>query len=289
MTKIIALDAGHGLKTAGKQTLNGKRGVIKEWTLNDKVRDFIVECLKDYDVKFIFPDNNEGNVDESLASRVNAYVKCGADVMVSIHHNAYQSKWGTHTGVEIWTDKGPTTKDTALAKAIYKYLPGNTGLRGRGIKAQDWAVINQDRIPAVLVEGGFMDSSIDYNVITSTEGQKAYAKAVAQGLIDFLCLKKKETEEQKHARLVKENAKQYGMKVPTSIKKGQKFWISRYATFYGGAHLGKPISEEVLEATTSYTAAKGTLLKQKYKGKTYKFVLAKEINSYVRLDDIMVK
>ena len=77
MTKIIALDAGHGLKTAGKQTLNGKRGVIKEWTLNDKVRDYVVEFLKDYDVKFIFPDNNEGNVDESLASRVNAtYAGC---------------------------------------------------------------------------------------------------------------------------------------------------------------------------------------------------------------------
>jgi hypothetical protein len=209
--------------------------------------------------------------------------------MVSIHHNAFESKWGKHTGVEVWTDKGPTTKDAALAKAIYKYLPEYTGLRGRGIKAQDWAVINQDRIPAVLCESGFMDSSIDYPVITSEEGQRGYAKAIAQGLIDFLSLKKKETEEQKHQRLVRENAKEYGMKVPTLIKKGQKFWISRYATFYGGAHLGKPISEKVLKATTSYTAAKGTLLKQKYKGKTYKFVLAKEINSYVRLDDIMVK
>mgnify|MGYP003293408361 CR=1 FL=1 len=52
--KIIVLDAGHGLYTAGKQTPDG----IKEWTLNDKVRDKVVELLQDYEVGFIFTDNN---------------------------------------------------------------------------------------------------------------------------------------------------------------------------------------------------------------------------------------
>ena len=37
----IALDAGHGLKTAGKQTPDG----IKEWTLNDSVCDYITAIL----------------------------------------------------------------------------------------------------------------------------------------------------------------------------------------------------------------------------------------------------
>lgn len=188
MTKKIALDAGHGLKTAGKETPTG----IKEWTLNDKVRDKVVEMLKDYDCEFVFPDNNEGSVDESLADRWNRYMNAGVDVVVSIHHNAYTGKWNTATGVEVWTDKGPTAKDTELAKAIYKNLPKYTGLVGRGIKAENWAIINQDRIPAVLVEGGFMDGKKDYNVIISDQGQTGYAKAVAEGLIEFLDLKKKE-------------------------------------------------------------------------------------------------
>ena len=55
----IALDAGHGLKTAGKQTPDG----IKEWELNDKVRDKVVEKLKGYNVEIICTDNDEGNVD----------------------------------------------------------------------------------------------------------------------------------------------------------------------------------------------------------------------------------
>lgn len=183
----IGLDAGHGLKTAGKQTPDG----IKEWTLNDKVRDKVVAILKDYDVEIIHTDNNEGNKDEHLSMRRSTYVDDRVDAFVSIHFNAYNGKWNKATGVEIFVDKKHTSKDMDLAKAIYKNLPGYMGLKGRGIKKEDWTVINQNKIPAVLVEGGFMDSIIDHPVITSEKGQDAYARAVAEGLIEFLGLKKK--------------------------------------------------------------------------------------------------
>ena len=190
MTIKIALDAGHGLHTKGKQTPTG----IKEWSLNDDVRDLVVEKLEDYDVEFIFPDKNEGKTDESLASRKSYYINKGADVMVSIHHNAFTAKWNKATGVEVWTDKNNTASDMKLAKCIYSRLPKYTGLKGRGIKKENWAVINQNKIPAVLIEGGFMDSTIDYKVLTSEAGKDAYAKAVAEGLVEFLGLKKKTTE-----------------------------------------------------------------------------------------------
>lgn len=186
--KTIALDAGHGLKTAGKQTPDG----IKEWTLNDKVRDKVVDMLKDYDVEFVFPDNNEGNVDEGLISRRTMYVNQKVDAAVSIHHNAYTGDWNNATGVETYVDNRATTADMKLAKCIQTRLVANTGMKDRGIKKADWTVIFQNAIPAVLVEGGFMDGKNDYPYITSDEGQTAYAKAVAEGLIEFLGLTKKE-------------------------------------------------------------------------------------------------
>lgn len=193
--KLIGLDAGHGLKTAGKQTPDG----IKEWTLNDKVRDKIVAILNDYDVKIINVDNDEGMVDESLSSRINAYLNANVDAFVSIHHNAYTGNWNGATGVEIYTDRNCTAKDTELANAIYEKLPAYTGLKGRGIKKANFAVINQNKIPAVLVEGGFMDGTHDYKIITSEAGQDGYAKAVAEGLIKFLNLTKKVVETPKPA------------------------------------------------------------------------------------------
>lgn len=189
MSIKIALDCGHGLNTAGKQTPDG----IKEWSLNDKVRDKIVAILSGYDCEIIHTDNDEGNVDESLTSRVNKYVNAKADAFVSIHHNAYKANWSEATGVEVYTDLNPTAKDVQLATMIYNRLVSNTGLRGRGIKKAAFTVINQNTIPAVLCEGGFMDGTNDYKIITSDAGQTAYAKAVAEGLIEFLGLSKKQT------------------------------------------------------------------------------------------------
>lgn len=187
----IGLDAGHGLYTAGKQTPDG----IKEWSLNDKVRDKVVGILADYDCEFVHVDNNEGNTDESLANRVSKYLSAGVEVFVSLHHNAYTGTWNKATGVEVWVDRNATADDMRLAECIYKKLVEYTGLPGRGIKKENFTVINQNKIPAVLIEGGFMDSSNDYKVITSDAGQAAYAKAVAEGLIEYLNLKKKTNKE----------------------------------------------------------------------------------------------
>lgn len=190
MSKVIALDAGHGMGTSGKQTPDG----IKEWELNDKVRDKVVEKLSPYDVKFIFPDNNEGKKDESLSSRKSMYIKGRASAAVSLHHNALKNKFNSVTGVEVFVDNNATERDLELANLIYKKLVEYTGLKGRGIKRANFTVICQNQVPAVLVEGGFMDGKNDYKVITSDKGQDAYARAVAESLIEFCKLKKKETE-----------------------------------------------------------------------------------------------
>lgn len=183
----IGLDCGHSIKTKGKQTPDG----IKEWDLNNQVRKRVVEILKDYDVKIIHTDNNEGYKDETLSSRLARYKTEKVDAFVSIHHNAFGDDWSNATGVEIYVDKRATSKDMKLAKCIYNRLVKYTGLKGRGIKKENFYVINQNTIPAILVEGGFMNGRNDYKIITSDSGQTAYAKAVAEGLIEFLKLKKK--------------------------------------------------------------------------------------------------
>ena len=74
---------------------------------------------------------------------------------------------------------------------IYQKMTTYIGLKGRGVKRANFQIINQNKVPAVLVEGGFMDSTIDYKIITSDEGQTNYAKAVAESLIEFCKLQRK--------------------------------------------------------------------------------------------------
>lgn len=196
MSVKIGLDAGHGLKTAGKQTPDG----IKEWSLNDSVCDKVERNLADYDCVIIRTDNDEGQTDEGLTTRRTTYINQGVAAFVSVHHNAFTGNWNSATGVEVYTDKNPISGDVRLAEAIYSRLVANTGMKGRGIKQANWTVINQNKVPAVLCEGGFMDGTNDYAYITSDAGQEAYAKAVSDGLVAFLGLQKKTaTEAQKPA------------------------------------------------------------------------------------------
>lgn len=226
----IGLDAGHGLHTAGKQTPTG----IKEWTLNDSVRDKVVDMLKDYDVEFVNVDNDEGEIDEGLSSRVAKYKNAGVAAFVSIHHNAYTGTWNGATGVETYTDRKYTEADEKLAKCVHPRLVKYTGLTDRGIKRANFAVINQNAVPAILVEGGFMDGTEDYKVITSNAGQTAYAKAVAEGLIEFLNLQKKETTTQASTQptvqpTVQAPATNATIKVGdvVSIKAGSKYYTGQ--------------------------------------------------------------
>lgn len=186
----IALDAGHGLNTAGKQTPDG----VREWKLNDRVAYFLAEYLKGYATTFRV-DDTTGKTDVALNARRNNAVNKGANLLISIHHNAYNGKWNDVTGVEVYrhtlySHKQAKELTSKLAEAISK----ETGLKNRGAKRALFGVIATSKIPCILCEGGFMDSRNDNKVITSEEGQKAYAKAVADTIISYYGLKVAETK-----------------------------------------------------------------------------------------------
>ena len=184
MAKVLVLDAGHGLNTSGKQTMNGSKGVIKEWTLNNNVCNKIQAILKDYDVTIYRTDDTTGKTDISLSERVKRCNNYNPHLFVSIHHNA-----GGGTGTEVyWHTKG-TAEDKKVASVLAPKLASKCGMRNRGVKQASFAVLGC-KPTAILVEGGFMDTVADYEIITSDKGQQAYAEAVAESIIEYLGLKK---------------------------------------------------------------------------------------------------
>lgn len=188
-TPILVLDAGHGLKTPGKQTMNGKYGIIKEWELNNKVLLFILEYLKDYAITIYRTDDPTGKTDIALLERVKRCNAYGPVLFISIHHNA-----GGGTGIEVyWHTKG-TQEDKKIAEIVAPRLAAETGLKNRGVKQEAWTVLSC-KATAILVEGGFMDTKSDYEYMCSEKGQRAYAKAIADSVIQYLSLEKKFIEQ----------------------------------------------------------------------------------------------
>ena len=182
--KKLVLDAGHGYNTSGKRTKATLGKQYREWSLNNAVCNYIAQYLKDYNVTIYRTDDTSGATDVSLSRRVSKTNAINPDLFISIHHNA-----GGGTGTEVYMHTYGTSEDNKVANIIAPKLARNTGLRNRGVKKNIFAVLTC-RATAVLVEGGFMDTANDYKVITSVAGQQAYARAIADSVIQYLGLTK---------------------------------------------------------------------------------------------------
>lgn len=189
MSKKIVIDCGHG----GNGSTQGKRSsvtqvgqMVYEWNMNNAVGLKIQTLLKDYDVIVYRTDDVNGKTDISLANRVSKTNSIKPDVFISIHHNA-----GGGTGTETYWHTSGSSKDKQLATIIQKHMGNKVKLRNRGVKQAQFYVLGcNSSIPAVLVEGGFYDTKLDFDYLMSSAGQQAYAEAVVEGIVEFLGLKK---------------------------------------------------------------------------------------------------
>ena len=192
MVKIV-LDAGHGINTPGKRTPSGER----EWVFNDKVVLAAINKLSKYEtVQILRVDDPTGKTDISLDVRTGKANAFNADVYISCHHNAYTGTWGPWTGIETYTYDAPQANSNSveIANVIHPLVVKATGLKDRGLKKQNFHVLRETAMPAILIEGGFMDSYIDINVLRDNAKLKAHGEAIAEGVALYFGLKLKEAE-----------------------------------------------------------------------------------------------
>lgn len=184
----IALDAGHGMNTSGKRTPDGER----EWSFNNKVILAGINYLGGYEnATIIRLDDPTGHTDVSLTSRTNKANSQGADILVSYHHNANTGVWGNWTGTETYSYPG-SNSGLELARKIHPGIMGAMGLRDRGLKTANFHMLRESQMPAVLIEGGFMDSTIDIIKMRNNTVMDRTGKALADLVASHLGLRKKD-------------------------------------------------------------------------------------------------
>lgn len=180
----VAIDAGHGLKTLGKRCLKKLDSKeTREWTLNDRIADKLERLLVSYHCEVLRTDDTTGAKDVALADRVKAANDWGADVFISIHHNA-GIKGGSGGGTTVYWYSSEEERE-GQCEALYEAVINQTGLKGNRatpVNKKNFYVIKNTSMPAFLLENGFMDSSTDVPVILSEE----HADKTAQGLLNFL-------------------------------------------------------------------------------------------------------
>jgi N-acetylmuramoyl-L-alanine amidase len=75
--------------------------------------------------------------------------------------------------------------DLKLARAIETRLGQGIGLKSNGLSFGDYHILRENRIPATLVELGFLTNPTDESIVRKSSYQKKAAKAIAEGLADY--------------------------------------------------------------------------------------------------------
>lgn len=207
----IALTAGHYKYTAGKRCLKAlDPKETREWVLNDRICDKIEQKLKAYEgYQLLRTDDTTGEKPISVSARTTAANNFNADFYLSIHHNA-GINGGKGGGVVAYVYNKTTKAATKeWQKALYNAIIAKTGLKGNRanpLASANFQECRETKMPAVLLECGFMDSKTDVPVILTDDFADKVAAACVEVIVSRAGLKKK-------AEPVKTDGKLYRVQV----------------------------------------------------------------------------
>ena len=201
----IALTAGHYLSTPGKRCLKSlDPNETREWVLNDRIADKVEALLAEYSgYQLVRTDDTTGKKDISLVARTNAANNFNADFYLSIHHNA-GINGGSGGGIIAYVYTNPNAESVAWQQDLYNALTAATGLKGNRatpLAKANLHEVRETKMPAVLLELGFMDSKTDVPVILTEAFADKCAKAIVDVIVKRGQLAKKTTDSGKLHRV----------------------------------------------------------------------------------------
>ena len=178
-TFSVVLDPGHGGTDPGAIGIGG----LRETDVVLEVSKIVEKLLSEKGVKVRLTRKNE--VDLDLPLRVSYANSTDSDIFVSIHANASRGKRRDINGLETFYFRGG--RGRLLAKKIQKQiLRVSPGSPDRGVKHGRYYVIKNTKMPAVLVEIGFLTGKLDARRLEKAVHRKRIAYAIAKGILEYL-------------------------------------------------------------------------------------------------------
>lgn len=207
---LIFLDPGHGgiPRTGGNPgpVYNG----VREQDLNLNIAVQVKERLESLGYQVVMSRENDLNSyfpkwQDDLYARPAHANELKADIFVSIHHNAHPSSRATN-GIETYyygtnpnhsplpenedshDDPHRISESRRLANAIHKELIKNTGARDREVQDGAFAVTREARMPAVLLELGFMSNPTELSKLRTTLYQRKLVNGIVTGIHNYFLI-----------------------------------------------------------------------------------------------------
>lgn len=180
----VHIDPGHGGNDVGTISKNSD---IYEKNLSFEISKAVVEKLCEYsNVDVIVSRYDDRYV--SLEDRVNHANEVNADYFISIHLNADPNSTDTH-GIETYysdSNKKEIQGSSELAKSIQSNIIDSTGEKDRGFKKSNFMVTKFTKMPAVLIECGFLTNKNEKEKLLTQMYRDKLAQGIVNGLVDYI-------------------------------------------------------------------------------------------------------
>jgi len=167
----VVIDAGHGGHDRGG--IPGQRVAEKEMTLDVARRLKNVLSHNGYRVVM----TRDSDVFVSLATRVAIANSYRNAIFVCIHFNATGRRGAS--GIETYFYGHDSL---ALASAIHYYVAGGAPSDNRGVRRRGYYVLRKTKIPAVLVECGFLTNPTEAAYAQNASYRQKLAEEIAAGV-----------------------------------------------------------------------------------------------------------
>lgn len=177
--KLVVLDAGHGAKDSGAVGVTGKY----EKNFNLAIVLKTAELLKKEDNIDVVLTRSDDTFLE-LKERAAIANNLNADIFISVHANSSASS--SASGTETYYQREASK---ALANVMHKYLVKATGLSDRGVRYGNFHVIRETKMPAVLLEVGYLSNKKDESLLFTEELQNKVAASIVSGIKEYLGIK----------------------------------------------------------------------------------------------------
>ncbi len=172
----IIVDAGHGGVDMGASGRQGTREKNVNLDVALRVKDRLerlgaIVILTRYDDTFI-----------SLYERAYVANHLMADLFVSIHTNSHPNL--KVNGLEVYHYES-SWRGKLLAKHILKRMVEHTGLASLGVKTNNFVVIRETQMVAVLVELGYLSNYREERIIQTEKFRIRATRGICQGIVDY--------------------------------------------------------------------------------------------------------
>ncbi|MCE2929997.1 MAG: N-acetylmuramoyl-L-alanine amidase [Vampirovibrionales bacterium] len=168
--KVVVLDAGHGGKDAGAM-----RNGIMEKNLNLSVA---LKLRKELQARgYVVYMTRSSDTFLSLKEITQVAASYNPHIFISVHHNSSNSS--AIYGLETYYYHAFSL---SLAQAVHTKQVQSLAVVDRGVRKNQFYVINHTSVPSILCELGYVSNPNELKVLNTELRQRQQAKAIADGV-----------------------------------------------------------------------------------------------------------